>query len=58
MKAINIKWYTHDYEVKDLPTEVELPKELTDKKIDYDGIDDYLYNNFHFINFGYEVVGY
>ena len=56
MKAKNIKWYTYDYEVNGLPTEVELPDELTNEKIDYDGIDEYLYNNFHFIKFGYDLV--
>ena len=59
MKAVNINWYTWDNEdiLQRLPKEVELPKELTDEKIDYDEIDKYLYNNFHFINFGYDIVG-
>ena len=57
MKAVNIKWYTFDFEVQGLPTEVELPKKLTEGRVDDTKIDKYLYNTFHFITFGYDLVG-
>jgi hypothetical protein len=55
MKATCIDWDTDgDEEVlKELPTEIELPNELTDGEIDYDGIEDYLSNKTGFCHFGY-----
>lgn len=60
MKAVNIKWDTDgDKELlSSLPTEVELPYELTgdsEEDIDYDGIDDYLSDEVGFCHFGYEL---
>ena len=57
MKAVNIKWETDgDKDVlSELPTEIELPNELTDGEIDYDGIDDYLSDKTGFCHFGYEL---
>lgn len=55
MKATYIKWDTDgDRELrKSLPKEIELPNELTDGEVDYDGIDDYLSNETGFCHFGY-----
>lgn len=55
MKATCIKWDTNgDKKVlKELPTEIELPNELTDGEIDYDGIEDYLSNETGFFHSGY-----
>lgn len=57
MKATNIQWDTDgDKDVFDeLPTEIELPNELTENEIDYDGIEDYLSNQTGFCHFGYEL---
>lgn len=57
MKAKNIKWDTDgDMEVfNELPAEIELPNELTDGEVDYDGIEDYLSNETGFCHFGYEL---
>ena len=38
-----------------LPTEIELPNELTDGEIDYDGIEDFLSNETDFCHFGYDL---
>ena len=55
MKATKIQWDTDgDKELlKELPTEMELPKELIDDEIDYEGIEDYLSNQTGFFLFGY-----
>ena len=55
MKATCIKWDTDgDREVrKSLPKDIELPNELTDGDVDYDGIDNYLSNEIGFCHFGY-----
>ena len=55
MKATCIEWdIDGDMEVLDeLPTEIELPNELTDGEVDYDGIDDYLSDVTGFCHFGY-----
>lgn len=55
MKATCIKWDT-DKDMKvlnELPTEIEIPNELTDGEIDYEGIEDYLSNKTGFCHFGY-----
>ena len=56
-KAVNIKWDTDgDVTVfNELPTEIELPNELTDGEIDYERINDYLSNATGFCHFGYEL---
>mgnify|MGYP003400582592 CR=1 FL=1 len=58
MKAVDIKWDTDgDKEVFDeLPTEIEIPNELTDDEIDYEGIEDYLSNVTGFCHEGYDLV--
>ena len=57
MKATNIQWDTDgDMEAFNaLPTEIELPNELTDGEIDYDGIEDFLSNETDFCHFGYDL---
>ena len=55
MKATCIEWDTDgDKELlKELPTEMELPEELTDGEIDYEGIEDFLSNETGFCLCGY-----
>lgn len=57
MKATCIKWDTDGDEeiLSELPTEMDLPAELTDGEIDYDGIEDFLSNETGFCVFGYCV---
>lgn len=58
MKATNIEWDTDGMNPKilGLPDEIELPEELTEGKIDYDGIDDYLSNVTGFCHYGYVLA--
>ena len=51
-KVTNITWET-DGEVVDLPTEVELPDDYYEG--DYDGIDNYLSNEYGFLVTNYSV---
>ena len=55
MKATCIKWDTDgDRELRtSIPKDIELPNELTDGEVDYDGIDNYLSNEIGFCHFGY-----
>ena len=53
MKATCIKWVTDEEEVNNLPQEIELPVELTNEEIDYEGIDDYLSDMTGFLHEGY-----
>ena len=55
MKATCIEWDTdRDKELlEELPKEMELPKELTDGEIDYEGIKDFLSNKTGFCLSGY-----
>ena len=55
MVARDIKWDIDGYDPNDLdlPTEIEIPKELTNGEIDYEGIEDYLSNQTGFCHFGY-----
>ena len=52
MKATCIKWDADGNEEL-LPTEIDLPDELTNGEIDYDGIEDYLSNKTGFCHYGY-----
>lgn len=54
MKAINIKWDTDgDMEVlKQLPTEIEIPADMTDEE----EISDYLSDVTGFCHYGYDLV--
>lgn len=54
MKAINIKWDTDgDMEVlKQLPTEMEIPQDMTEKE----EISDYLSDKIGFCHYGFEIV--
>lgn len=57
MKAVDIQWDTdgmHPH-VLGLPSEIELPNELTEGEIDYDGIEDYLSNVTGFCHSGYDL---
>lgn len=58
MKVINIKWDTDgDKEVlKSLPTEVEIPEEMTNP-IDEDEISDWLSDQYGFCHYGFEIEG-
>lgn len=57
MKATNIQWDTdgRNPHTLGLPDEIELPEELTEGEIDYDGIEDYLSNVTGFCHYGYEL---
>ena len=53
MKAINIIWDTDTEEcLKDLPTEIEIPNEMTDEE----EISDYITNETGFCHKGFELV--
>lgn len=54
MKAINIKWDTDgDMELLlELPTEIEIPEDMTDE----DEISDYLSDETGFCHYGFELV--
>lgn len=67
MKATNIKWDVTDGTenmtqdqineiLNTLPTEIDIPNELTDGEIDYDSIDDYLSNQTGFCHTGYVLI--
>lgn len=57
MKATNIQWDVDSMLEKTmLPKEMELPNELTDGEIDYEGIADYLSNVTGFCHFGYVLA--
>ena len=54
MKAINIRWDTDgDMELLyELPTEIEIPEDMTDE----DEISDYLSDEIGFCHYGFELV--
>lgn len=55
MKAINIEWDIgdeEDIELEDLPTEVEIPKGMTDE----DEISDWLLDEYGFCHYGFELT--
>lgn len=54
MKAINIEWDIEDeedIELEDLPTEVEIPKGVTDE----DEISDWLSDEYGYCHYGFEL---
>ena len=54
MKAINIKWDTDGYMelLNELPTEMEVPKDMTDEE----EISDWLSDEIGFCHFGFELA--
>ena len=53
MKAINIEWdVDYKYQLEDLPTEIEIPNEMTDE----DEISDYISDETGFCHYGFELV--
>lgn len=55
MKVVNIKWDTDGYIelLEELPTEIEIPKGITD----VDEISDYISDKVGFCHKGFELVG-
>ena len=52
MIATNIKWDLEGYEETILPTEIELPDDMTDE----DEISDYITDETGFCHYGFELV--
>ena len=55
MRAVNIQWDTDGQTDLNLPDEIELPDELTNGEIDYEGIEDYISDQTGFCHFGYDL---
>lgn len=62
MKATSIKWDTNKEELKTLPTEIEIPKNLlngydgTNFETYYSDISDWLSNKFGCDHYGFEIT--